>query len=136
MLNNKPLVKISADADSVMLELNGPVDDVLAVGTEWYSKLLEASAKKLGKPGAMQKVYRAAIGILEQKLEALTGEPLKRCACQAEAKPEEPAKRMPPEEFSDYYNAWMSQAPLAEKNRFLDLQMSQLARKVVESYLA
>ena len=84
----------------------------------------------------MQKIYRTAIGILESKLEALTGEPLKRCTCQAEAKPEEPAKRMTPEELSDYYNAWMSQAPLAEKNRFLDLQMSQIARKVVESYLA
>lgn len=136
MLNNKPVVKISADADSVMLELNGTFDDVLTVGTTGYSKLLEACAEKLGKPGAMQKVYRAAIGVLESKLEALTGEPLKRCTCQAEAKPEEPAKRMTPEEFSDYYNAWMSQAPLAEKNRFLDLQMSQLARKVVESYLA
>ena len=106
------------------------------MGTTGYSKLLDASAQKLGKPGARQKIYRAAIGILESKLEALTGEPRKRCTCQAEAKPEEPAKRMTPEEFSDYYNAWMSQAPLAEKNRFLDLQMSQLARKVVESYLA
>ena len=136
MLNNKTVVKISADADSVMLELNGLLYDVLAVGTTGYAKFLEASAQKLGKPGAMQKIYRTAIGMLESKLEALTGEPLKRCACQAEAKPEEPAKRMTPEEFSDYYNAWMSQAPLAEKNRFLDLQMSQLARKVVESYLA
>lgn len=119
MLSNKTVVKISADADSVMLELNGPVDDVLAVGTNGYSKLLEASAKKLGKPGAMQKIYRTAIGILESKMEALTGEPLKRCTCQAEAKPEEPAKRMTPEELNAFIDAWLSQATLEEKVAFL-----------------
>lgn len=119
MLNNKTTVKISADADSVMLELNGPVDDVLAVGTTGYSKLLEASAKKLGNPGAMQEIYRAAIGILESKLETLTGEPRKRCTCQAEAKPEEPAKRMTPEEFNAFVDAWLSQATLEEKVAFL-----------------
>lgn len=115
MLNNKPVVKISADADSVMLELNGTFDDVLTVGTAGYSKLLEACAEKLGKPGAMQKIYRTAIGILESKLEALTGEPRKRCTCQAEAKPEEPAKRMTPEELNAFVNAWVSQATLEEK---------------------
>lgn len=115
MLNNKTTVKISADVDSVMLELNGPVDDVLAVGTTGYSKLLEAAAKKLGKPGAMQQIYRAAIGILESKLETLTGEPLKRCTCQAEAKPEEPAKRMTLEELNAFVNDWVSQATLKEK---------------------
>lgn len=115
MLNNKTTVKISADVDSVMLELNGPVDDVLAVGTTGYAKLLEASAKKLGKPGAMQKIYRTAIGILESKLETLTGEPRKRCTCQAEAKPEEPAKRMTPEELNAFVDAWLSQATLEEK---------------------
>lgn len=119
MLNNKTTVKISADVDSVMLELNGPVDDVLAVGTTGYSKLLEASAKKLGKPGAMQKIYREAIGILESKLETLTGEPRKRCTCQAEAKPEEPAKRMTPEELNAFIDAWVSQATLEEKVAFL-----------------
>lgn len=119
MLNNKTVVKISADADSVMLELNGPVDDVLAVGTTGYSKLLDASAKKLGKPGAKQKIYRAAIGILESKMEALTGEPRKRCTCQAEAKPEEPAKRMTPEELNAFIDAWLSQATLEEKVAFL-----------------
>lgn len=119
MLNNKTTVKISADVDSVMLELNGPVDDVLAVGTTGYSKLLEASAKKLGKPGAMQKIYRAAIGILESKLETLTGEPRKRCTCQAEAKPEEPAKRMTPEEFNAFIDAWVSQSTPEEKVAFL-----------------
>lgn len=119
MLSNKTVVKISADADSVMLELNGSVDDVLAVGTTGYSKLLEASAKKLGKPGAMQKIYRVAIGILESKMEALTGEPRKRCTCQAEAKPEEPAKRMTPEELNAFIDAWLSQATLEEKVAFL-----------------
>lgn len=115
MLNNKPLVKISADADSVMLELNGPLYDVLAVGTTGYTRFVEACAEKLDKPGAMQKIYRAAIGILESKLEALTGEPRKRCTCQAEAKPEEPAKRMTPEELNAFVNAWLSQATLEEK---------------------
>lgn len=115
MLNNKPAVKISADADSVMLELNGTLYDVLAVGTTGYSKMLEACAEKLGKPGAMQKIYRKAIDILEQKLEALTGEPLKRCTCQAEAKPEEPVKRMTPEELNAFVDAWVSQATLEEK---------------------
>lgn len=115
MLNNKPVVKISADADSVMLELNGTLCDVLAVGTTGYSKLLEACAEKLGKPGAMQKIYRKSIDILEQKLEALTGEPRKRCTCQAEAKPEEPAKRMTPEEFNAFVDAWLAQATPEEK---------------------
>lgn len=115
MLNNKTTVKISADADSVMLEVNGPVYDVLAVGTTGYSKFLEACAEKMGKPGAMQKIYRTAIDILEQKLEALTGEPRKRCTCQAEAKPEEPAKRMSPEELNAFIDAWLSQATLEEK---------------------
>ena len=115
MLNNKPVVKISADADSVVLELNGKLYDVLAVGTTGYSKLLEACAEKLGKPGAMQKIYRKSIDILEQKLEALTGEPRKRCTCQAEAKPEEPAKRMTPEELNAFVDAWFSQATLEEK---------------------
>ena len=87
----------------------------MAVGTTGYSKLLEACAEKLGKPGAMQKIYRKAIDILEQKLEALTGEPLKRCTCQAEAKPEEPAKRMTPEELNAFVDAWVSQATLEEK---------------------
>lgn len=119
MLNNKPVVKISADADSVMLELNGTLYDVLAVETTGYSKMLEACAEKLGKPGAMQKIYRKAIDILEQKLEALTGEPRKRCTCQAEAKPEEPAKRMTPEELNAFLDAWMSQATLEEKAALL-----------------
>lgn len=119
MLNNKPLVKISADADSVMLELNGNLYDVLAVGTTGYARFLDACAQKLGKPGAMQKIYRAAIGILESKLEALTGEPRKRCACQAEAKPEEPAKRMTPEELNAFVDAWVSQATLEEKAALL-----------------
>lgn len=115
MLNNKPVVKISADADSVMLELNGTLYDVLAVGTTGYSKFLEACAEKLGKPGAMQKIYRKSIDILEQKLEALTGEPRKRCTCQAETKPEEPAKRMTPEELKAFVDAWISQATLEER---------------------
>lgn len=119
MLNNKPVVKISADADSVMLELNGTLYDVLAVGTTGYSKFLEACAEKLGKPGAMQKIYSKSIDILEPKLEALTGEPLKRCTCQAEAKPEEPAKRMTPEELNAFIDAWLSQATLEEKVTFL-----------------
>ena len=119
MLNNKPVVKISADADSVMLELNGTLYDVLAVGTTGYSKLLEACAEKLGKPGAMQKIYSKSIDILEQKLEALTGEPRKRCTCQAEAKPEEPDKRMTPEEFNAFVDAWLSQATPEEKVAFL-----------------
>lgn len=119
MLNNKPVVKISADADSVMLELNGTLYDVLAVGTTGYSKLLEACAEKLGKPGAMQKIYRKSIDILEQQLEALTGEPRKRCTCQAEAKPEEPAKHMTPEEVNAFIDAWLSQATPEEKGASL-----------------
>lgn len=123
MLNNKPVVKISADADSVMLELNGTLYDVLAVGTTGYSKMLEVCAEKLGKPGATQKIYRKAIDILEQKLEALTGEPRKRCACQAEAKPEEFSKRLTPEEFVAVYKAWMSQATRKEKMELSRLLM-------------
>ena len=119
MLNNKPVVRISADADSVMLELNGTLYDVLTVGTTGYSKMLEACAEKLGKPGAMQKIYRTAIGMLESNLERLTGEPRKRCACQAEAKPEEPAKHMTPEEFNAFVDAWLSQATPEEKVAFL-----------------
>lgn len=130
MLNNKTTVKISADVDSVMLKLNGPVDDVLAVGTTGYSKLLEAVAKKLGKPGAMQKIYRTAIGILESKLETLTGEPRKRCTCQAEAKPEEPAKRMTPEELNAFVNAWMSQATQEEKSKLLLLVTGDFADRL------
>lgn len=130
MLNNKPLVKISADADSVMLELNGTLYDVLAVGTTGYSKMLEACAEKLGKPGAMQKIYRKAIGILEQKLEALTGEPRKRCACQAEAKPEEPAKHMSPAEYSAFMDAWMSQATQGEKAELLRLVAGDFAKHI------
>lgn len=123
MLNNKPVVKISADADSVMLELNGTLYDVLAVGTTGYSKMLEACAEKLGKPGAMQKIYRKAIDILEQKLEALTGEPRKRCTCQAEPKSEEFSKRLTPEEFVAVYKAWMSQATRKEKMELSRLLM-------------
>lgn len=129
MLNNKPVVKISADADSVMLEVNGTLYDVLAVGTTGYSELLKACAEKMGKPGAMQKVYRTAIGILEQKLEALTGEPLKRCTCQAEAKPEEPAKRMTPEELNAFVAAWVSQATLEEKAALLIASCSSHRRE-------
>lgn len=130
MLNNKTVVKISADADSVMLELNGTLYDVLAVGTTGYAKFLEASAQKLGKPGAMQKIYRTAIGILESKLEALTGEPLKRCTCQAEAKPEEPAKHMSPAEYSAFMDAWMSQATQGEKAELLRLVVGDFAKHI------
>lgn len=130
MLNNKPVVKISADADSVMLELNGTLYDVLAVGTTGYSKMLEACAEKLGKPGAMQKIYRKAIDILEQKLEALTGEPRKRCTCQAEAKPEEPAKHMFPAEYSAFMDAWMSQATQGEKAELLRLAVGDFAKHI------
>lgn len=132
MLNNQPVVKISADVDSVMLELNGTLYDVLAVGTTGYSKLLEACAEKMGKPGAMQKIYRAAIGILESKLEALTGESLKRCTCQAEPKPEAPTKRMTPEEFMAFYNAWMSQATAEERDRFIKLNLETIAERIVK----
>lgn len=134
MLNNKPVVKISADADSVMLELNGTLYDVLAVGTTGYSKMLEACAEKLGKPGAMQKIYRKAIDILEQKLETLTGEPRKRCTCQAEAKPEEPAKRMTAEEFMAFYNAWMSQTTAEERDRFIKLNLEAIAERIVKPF--
>lgn len=130
MLNNKPVVKISADADSVMLELNGTLCDVLAVGTTGYSKMLEACAEKLGEPGAMQKIYRKAIGILEQKLEALTGKPWKRCTCQAEAKPEEPAKHMSPAEYRAFMDAWMSQATQEEKAELLRLVTSDFAKHI------
>lgn len=129
MLNNKPAVKISADADSVMLELNGTLYDVLAVGTTGYSKMLEACAEKLGKPGAMQKIYRKAIDILEQKLEVLTGEPRKRCTSQAEAKPEELAKRMTPEEFNAFVDAWASQATPEEKVAFLIVSQASQRRE-------
>lgn len=130
MLNNKPLVKISADADSVMLELNGPLYDVLAVGTTGYARFVEACAEKLDKPGAMQKIYRTAIGILETKLEALTGEPRKRCTCQAEAKPEEPAKHMSPAEYSAFMDAWMSQATQGEKAELLRLVAGDFAKHI------
>lgn len=130
MLNNKPLVKISADADSVMLELNGPLYDVLAVGTTGYARFVEACAEKLDKPGAMQKIYRTAIGILETKLEALTGEPRKRCTCQAEAKPEEPAKHMSPAEYRAFMDAWMSQATQEEKAELLRLVAGDFAKHI------
>ena len=129
MLNNKPLVKISADADSVMLELNGPLYDVLAVGTTGYARFVEACAEKLDKPGAMQKIYRTAIDILEQKLETLTGKPRKRCTCQAAAKPEEPAKRMTPEELNAFVDAWVSQATLEEKAALLIASCSSHRRE-------
>ena len=130
MLNNKPVVKISADADSVMLELNGTLYDVLDVGTTGYARLLEACAEKLGKPGAMKKIYRKAIDILEQKLEALTGEPRKRCTCQAEAKPEEPAKHMSPAEYRAFMDAWMSQATQGEKAELLRLVAGDFAKHI------
>lgn len=130
MLNNKPLVKISADADSVMLELNGPLYDVLAVGTTGYTRFVEACAEKLDKPGAMQKIYRTAIGILETKLEALTGEPRKRCTCQAEAKPEEPAKHMSPAEYRAFMDAWMAQATQDEKAELLRLVTGDFAKHI------
>lgn len=130
MLNNKPLVKISADADSVMLELNGPLYDVLAVGTTGYARFVEACAEKLDKPGAMQKIYRTAIGILETKLEALTGEPRKRCTCQAEAKPEEPAKHMSPAEYRAFMDAWMSQATQEEKAELLRMVAGDFAKHI------
>lgn len=130
MLNNKTTVKISADVDSVMLELNGPVEDVLAVGTTGYSKLLEVVAEQLGKPGAMQKIYRKSIDILEQKLEALTGEHRKRCTCQAEAKPEEPAKHMSPAEYRAFMDAWMSQATQEEKAELLRLVAGDFVKHI------
>lgn len=130
MLNNQPVVKISADVDSVMLELNGTLYDVLAVGTTGYSKMLEACAEKLGEPGAMQKIYRKAIGILETKLEALTGKPRKRCTCQAEAKPEEPAKHMSPAEYSAFMDAWISQATQGEKAELLRLVTGDFAKHI------
>lgn len=133
MLNNKTVVKISADADSVMLELNGLLYDVLAVGTTGYAKFLEASAQKLGKPGAMKKIYRTAIGMLESNLERLTGEPLKRCTCQAEAKPEEPAKRMTPEELNAFVDAWLSQATSKEQADLVIAASISHLRKQVSS---
>lgn len=130
MLNKKTTVKISVDDEGILLMLNGPTDDVLVKGIIGFQKFLKCVAKRMGKPGAAQAIYNTVIDTLEQDLMELTGEPRKRCTCQAEAKPEEPAKHMSPAEYRAFMDAWMSQATQEEKAVLLRLVTSDFAKHI------
>lgn len=137
MLSEKTTVKISVDDEGILLMLNGPADDVLAKGIIGFKKFLKCVAKRIGKPGAAQAIYNTVIDTLQQDLMALTGEPLKHCTCKAEpqSQPEEPTKkRMTPEEFMAFYNAWMSQASAEERDRFIKLNLETIAERIVKPY--
>lgn len=117
---------------NVSIEMHGNAGVILALMETGVEECIRQVADELSGDATLQaKMIDSTIKLLYEHKQMIL-----RCAKAPEKTKKEPAKRMTPEEFSDYYNAWMSQAPLAEKNRFLDLQMSQLARKVVESYLA
>lgn len=112
---SKRYVKIEVSNGQVTIEANGRCDEVCGDALAGLADLLETAAKRKGTADSLETYFGAAITALEKHLENLTGKPRKRCTCQAEAKPEEPAKRMTPEELSAFLDAWISQATLEEK---------------------
>ena len=116
---SKRYVKIEVSDGQLTIEANGHCDEVCGDALAGLAELLEISAKRKGTADSLETYFGAAITALEKHLENLTGEPRKRCTCQAEAKPEEPAKRMTPEEFNAFVDAWASQATQEEKVAFL-----------------
>ena len=112
---NKRYVKIEVSDGQLTIEANGQCDEVCGDALAGLTELLETAAKRKGTADSLETYFGAAITALEKHLENLTGEPRKRCTCQAEAKPEEPVKRMPPEELNAFVDAWVSQATLEEK---------------------
>ena len=112
---NKRYVKIEGLDGQMTIEAHGQCDEVCEDALTGLAELLETAAKRKGTADSLETYFGAAITALEKHLENLTGKPRKRCACQAEAKPEEPVKRMTPEELNAFVDAWVSQATLEEK---------------------
>ena len=112
---SKRYVKIEVSDGQLTVEANGKCDEVCGDALAGLTELLETAAKRKGTADSLETYFGAAITALEKHLENLTGKPRKRCTCQAEAKPEEPAKRMTPEELNAFVDAWLSQATLEEK---------------------
>ena len=126
---SKRYVKIEVSDGQVTIEANGHCDEVCGDALTGLEDLLETVAKMHGKTDSLETYFGAAITALEKHLENLTGEPRKRCTCQAEAKPEEPAKRMTPEELNAFVDAWVSQATLEEKAALLIASCSSHRRE-------
>ena len=116
---SKRYVKIEVSDSQLTIEANGKCDEVCADAVAGLAELLKTAAKRNGTADSLETYFGAAITALEKHLESLTGKPRKRCTCQAEAKPEGPAKRMTPEEFNAFIDAWVSQSTPEEKVAFL-----------------
>ena len=116
---SKRYVKIEVSDGQLTIEAHGQCDEVCGDALAGLAELLETTAKRKGTADSLETYFGAAITALEKHLENLTGKPRKRCTCQAEAKPEEPAKRMTPEELNAFVDAWLSQATPEEKVAFL-----------------
>lgn len=116
---SKRYVKIEVRDGHLTIEANGKCDEVCGDVVVGLADLLETAAKREGTADSLETYFGAAITALEKHLENLTGKPRKRCTCQAEAKPEGPAKRMTPEEFNAFIDAWASQSTPEEKVAFL-----------------
>lgn len=126
---SKRYVKIEVSDGQLTIEANGHCDEVCGDALAGLAELLEISAKRKGTADSLETYFGAAITALEKHLENLTGEPRKRCTCQAEAKPEEPAKRMTPEELNAFVDAWVSQATPEEKAALLIASCSSHRRE-------
>lgn len=126
---SKRYVKIEVSDGQLTIEANGHCDEVCGDALAGLAELLEISAKRKGTADSLETYFGAAITALEKHLENLTGKPRKRCTCQAEAKPEEPAKRMTPEELNAFVDAWVSQATLEEKAALLIASCSSHRRE-------
>ena len=126
---SKRYVKIEVSDGQLTIEANGHCDEVCGDALAGLAVLLEISAKRKGTADSLETYFGAAITALEKHLENLTGKPRKRCTCQAEAKPEEPAKRMTPEELNAFVDAWVSQATLEEKAALLIASCSSHRRE-------
>lgn len=127
---SKRYVKIEVRDGQTTIEANGHCDEVCGDALAGLADLLETVAKMKGKPDSLETYFGAAITALEKHLENLTGKPRKRCTCKAE--PEAPAKRMTPEKFVAFYNAWMSQATAEERGDFTKLLLETIAERIVK----
>lgn len=127
---SKRYLKIEVIDGQLTIEAHGKRDEVFGDALAGLTELLEAAAKREGTADSLETYFGAAITALEKHLENLTGKPRKRCTCQAEAKPEEPAKRMTPEELNAFVNALMSQATQEEKSKLLLLVAGDFADRL------
>lgn len=136
MLNNR-YVKIEVNDGHLSIEANGPCDEVCGDALTGLAELLEITAKRDGRPDSLEIYFRSASKALMTHLEHIIGNPRKHCTCKAEpqSQPEEPPKkRMTPEEFMAFYNAWMSQASAEERDRFIKLNLETIAERIVKPY--